>query len=155
MKKMLLTFGTRAFSQRLAKQFGQQFELLMATSEEVPSFLASKYLPIPTGLNPVFSHELLKLCLDHHIQYLLPLGLSEIQSLSATKVLFEEYGIEVLCPASDELSDLFVIENPNSSVVTDVYLAGQSLTSDHTLTKNISGLFSFADDEEEIALCTI
>jgi len=155
MKKMLLTFGTRAFSQRLANQFEHDFELLMATSEEVPRFLTSKFLPIPTGANPTFSHELLKFCLDHQIQYVLPLGLEEIKALSATKLLFEEYGIAVLCPELDQLTDILIMENPSNNVQADVYLAGKSLTSNNSLIVNISGLFATSDDEGELALCTI
>ena len=59
-----------------------KFEILFSTSEEVPSFLASNYLKIPTGVNPTYAHEILKLSLDRQVDHVLPLGISEIQTIS-------------------------------------------------------------------------
>lgn len=155
MQKLLITFGTRPLAQRLYKILAPHFQIIFATSEEVPTFLAANYQKIPTGVNPTFAHEALKLCLDNQIDCILPLGLSEIQSLSSANVLFEEYGIHILAPNQENLNELFVLENPSSSVDLILCQDGKSLISDKDLGIKISGLFALADEGEDLALCTI
>ncbi len=133
----------------------QQLEVLFATSEEVPSFLEANFKKIPTAANPTFTHELLKLCLDKEVNYLLPLGLNEINILAESKVLFEEYGIQLLAPDKDTLAELFVLENPPSAVELVLVHEGKSLNSDRQLDMEVSGLFTVSDEGDDIALCTI
>jgi len=155
MQKLLITFGTRPLAQRIAKLIQSQYDVKFASSEEVPSFLAANYSKIPTGINPTFAHELLKLCLDKQIDYLLPLGLSEVQSLSETKLLFEEYGIHVLSPDKSDLEDIFVLENPASTIELLICEKGKSIHSDKTLEFEVSGLLTVSDDGNDVALCTV
>ncbi|WP_409149998.1 hypothetical protein [Sphingobacterium sp. BS-2] len=155
MQKLIITFGTRPLAQRLSKMLNQQLEVLFATSEEVPSFLEANFKKIPTAANPTFAHELLKLCLDKEVNYLLPLGLNEINFLAESKVLFEEYGIQLLAPDKDTLAELFVLENPPSAVELVLVHEGKSLNSDRQLDMEVSGLFTVSDEGDDIALCTI
>ena len=99
MSTILLTYGTRPIAQRIAKLLSAQHKLILATNEEVPSVLANTYKSIPNPANPVFAHEMLKLCLDQGIDILLPLGEAEIEILSGSTILFEEYGISVVFPS--------------------------------------------------------
>jgi len=76
MKKILITFGTRPLAMRIAKRLGADFEILYASSEDIPELLlaSGKYAKIPKGLLPTFAHEILKLSLDQQVDYVLPLG---------------------------------------------------------------------------------
>jgi len=131
------------------------FQIQFATAEEVPSFLAANYNKIPTGINPTYAHELLKLCLDKEIDFILPLGLSEIQTLAEAQVLFEEYGVEVLSPDKEFLEEIFVLENPSSGVELSVLFNGKSLNNKSDVDQVISGLFTISDEGDDLALCTI
>ncbi|MBV2226219.1 MULTISPECIES: hypothetical protein [Sphingobacterium] len=155
MQKLLITFGTRPLAQRLSKMLNNQFEVIFATSEEVPSFLEANFKKIPTAANPTYAHELLKLCLDKEVNYLLPLGLNEINVLAESKILFEEYGIQLLSPSKEALTELYVLENPPSVVELLLVLDGKSLISDRQLESEVSGLFTISDDGDDLALCTI
>ena len=155
MQKLLITFGTRPLAQRISKMLQDKFEILFSTSEEVPSFLASNYLKIPTGVNPTYAHEILKLSLDRQVDHVLPLGLSEIQTISEAKILFEEYGIQLLCPDRETLEEVFVLENPNSSVELSLFFNGISLNNTKDFYGGISGLYAVSDEGDDVALCTI
>jgi len=155
MQKLLITFGTRPLAQRLSKMLNNTFQIQFATAEEVPSFLAANYNKIPTGINPTYAHELLKLCLDKEIDFILPLGLSEIQTLAEAQVLFEEYGVEVLSPDKEFLEEIFVLENPSSGVELSVLFNGKSLNNKSDVDQVISGLFTISDEGDDLALCTI
>ena len=155
MQKLLITYGTRPLAQRLSKILLPEFEVFLATSEEIPSFLSSNFPKIPTGANPTFAHEMLKLSLDKQIDFLLPLGLPEIQSLANSKILFEEYGIEVLSPNTEVLETLFVLENPASSVPMSLLWNGKSLNGTANYSDSLSGLYAISDEGDEVALCTV
>src|SRR5690606_18775062 len=103
MKKILITYATRPLGLRVSKLLTELFVVDKATSDEIPSVLQQTYSAIPRGANPVYAHELLKLALDKSCQYVLPLGKDEIYALAETSVLFEEYGIRILCPSKELL----------------------------------------------------
>lgn len=155
MQNLLITFGTRPLAQRLSKMLNTNFNILFASSEEVPSFLASNYHKIPTGVNPTFAHEVLKLAMDQQIDFILPLGLSEMQALTEAKILFEEYGIQLLTPDQERLLEIFVLENPSSSVELVLSHHGKNLLNSKDLPTQESGLFALSDDGLDIALCSI
>lgn len=155
MQKLLITYGTRPLAQRLAKQWKDKFELHYATSEEVPSFLQATYPQIPTGVNPTFAHELLKLCLDQQIDFVLPLGESEINALAEAKQLFEEYDITAIVPAMDNLPLYFILDNPSSELMPHLYVKGKSLDGAADLKLPATGLLLVSDNQEELALITV
>jgi len=155
MKKILITYGTRPLAQRIAKSLVDKFEVKFATSESVPSVLMQQYYAIPNAANPTFSHELLKLCLDNQIDYLLPLGFKELESLSEAKLLFEEYDIWLIGPDTEELKHTFVLSNPNKDLEVMVIDRGVNLIDGKAVELDGSGLIVFSDEGEEYALCTI
>ncbi|MFD2600331.1 hypothetical protein ACFSQ3_15360 [Sphingobacterium corticis] len=125
MAKLLLTYGTRPITQRIANLLTDKHEVVLATYEEIPSVLVKKFKSIPNAANPVFAHEMLKLCLDQGVDYLLPLGLSEIETLKASTLLFEEYGIQILIPSLKE-NQAFTNQIPSNTPI-DILKDGQSL----------------------------
>ena len=99
MSTILLTYGTRPIAQRIAKALSPHHSIILASNEEIPSVLSNTYKSIPNPANPVFAHEVLKLCLDQHIDLVIPLGAAEIEVLGASIILLKEYGISVIIPS--------------------------------------------------------
>jgi hypothetical protein len=157
-KRILITFGTRGLGQRIAKLLENEFEILFASSEEIPSLLLSsgKYFKLPAGLMPTYAHEVLKISLDHQIDFVLPLGGFEFEPLAAAKILFEEYGIKVIVPAQDVLQDYFIIENPPKELSLELLVNGKSLIGDFkTAHTDLDGLFVVSDSGDDFALCAV
>lgn len=155
MDTILITYGTRPFAQRLAKQLSSTFNCHFASSEPFPDILLkSNYRKIPTGPNPTFAHELLKLALDEGYQYILPLGKMELQPLHEARILLEEYGIFVLLP--EELDNCPLIENPPSALDVRIVKQGLDLLSGEQLTPiYFSGATLLSDAGDEPALCIV
>ncbi|MGO1596192.1 MAG: hypothetical protein ACTHZ1_02925 [Sphingobacterium sp.] len=155
MQKLLITSGTSSLAQRVGNILQERFKLFFATSETVPQFLENRFRKIPKGPDPTFAHELLTFCLDHQINLLLPLELSEIQSLSEAKKLFEEYGIQVLCPDREELEELLVLQRPPSGTDLCLVADGVSLIGEPSDAVGTDGLFAVADSGDDAALCVV
>lgn len=157
-KKILITFGTRGLGQRIAKLLGDEFEIFFASSEEIPTPLldCGKYFKLPAGLMPTYAHEVLKISLDHQINYVLPLGGYEFEPLAVAKILFEEYDIKVIVPAQDVLQDYYVIENPPKELSLNLLVDGKSLIDDFTTEHpGLDGLFVVSDSGDDFALCAV
>lgn len=63
---------------------------------------------IPLHTSNSFSHQFLNYCLNHQIKIVFPLRAEEINALTESKILFEEFGIELMIP---DLEILNVIQN--------------------------------------------
>lgn len=155
MQKLLITFGTRPLAIRLSKLMQRKYEVILSTSEEVPSVLQDKYLHIPTGTNPTFSHEVLKLALDHNVPFILPLGVAEVQSISESIQLFEEYGIRVICPSKNELLETEVLFDPIKELALSVVLDHIDLISGQSVAYAVNGLGVVSDSGEEFVLAVL
>ena len=155
MQKLLITFGTRPLAIRLSKLMQAKYEVLHSTSEEVPSVLKDKYLNIPTGTNPIFSHEVLKLALDLDVQMILPLGATEVQAISESIQLFEEYGIRIICPAKNELLAIDVLFEPTKELPLSVVLDRVDLISGQPVGSIVNGLGVISDSGEDFVLAVL
>lgn len=157
MKKILITFGTRPLAMRIAKRLGSDFEVIYASSEDIPELLlkSGNYAKIPKGLLPTFAHEVLKLSLDRQVNYVLPLGGFELEPLSEAKVLFEEYQISVLVPDKDLLETIPVMENPPADLPYKLLVNGRSLLDSTILERSLDGLFVTSDSGEDLALICV
>ncbi|RKO70229.1 hypothetical protein D7322_17090 [Sphingobacterium puteale] len=157
MKKILITFGTRPLAMRIAKKLAGKFEVLYASSEEIPELLlkSGNYESIPKGLLPTFAHELLKLSLDQQVDYVLPLGVFELEPLAEAKVLFEEYQIAVLVPDKDMLGTFPIIENPPAELPYVLLSKGNNLLEDDVAENTLDGLLVRSDSEEDFALVCV
>jgi len=142
---------------RIAKKLGADFEILYASSEEIPELLlkSGNYAPIPKGLLPTFAHEVLKLSLDQQIDYVLPLGGFELEALSEAKVLFEEYQISVLVPDKDLLDTIPIMENPPADLSYILLSKSKNLFDSATYEKSLDGLFVASDSGEDLALICV
>lgn len=155
MDKILVTYGTRPFAQRLGKLLSTRYTCHYASSEAFPEvLLKGNYRKIPAGPNPVFAHELLKLALDEGYRWILPLGRLELQPLQETRILFEEYGITILLPESLEYHML--IENPPADLDIKILDKGLDILSDmRVLPEAVTGAVVLSDAGEEPALCLV
>lgn len=95
---ILVTEGTSASTQRLAKQLLALWSVHFASADSVPQVLlrTHKYHQLPAITSDVFIHELLKLSLDLEVGYILPLHPDEKRVLHHSIQLFKEYGVEIL-----------------------------------------------------------
>lgn len=152
MKKLLQTCATRSFSMRVAHQLSGKFELVLATSDEVPALLGNRYHKIPKGVNPTYAHEMLKMALDLQCSYILPMGLDEVQTLSASLLLFEEYGIQVLCPSMAALPDLSILENPVAELPLSLVMDGYDVLGIGSNVSAFNGLGLISDSGDSFIL---
>lgn len=155
MEKLLLTYATRPFSMRVAQLLTERFELALATSDEIPVLFQERYYKIPKGLNPTYAHEVLKIALDLNCKYVLPLGLDEIRTLSESLILFEEYGIMVLCPPMTDLKELDVIANPAKDIPLSLLIDNQDLFSGERTEWGFDGLGVISDSGESFMLTVV
>lgn len=112
MNKVLITGGFSALAQRVAKTLENE-KVIFADSNAMPTLFKNKFVQIPDVQKVSFVHELLTLCLDLSIDYLIPLRNKEIIALVTSKLLFEEYGITLCLPDKNELNNLDIVIDPN------------------------------------------
>ena len=73
-----------------------QLTVADAGENAVGRYLVNDFVQIPKADDPNFTGALLKICIEKHIQIILPLVTKELFPLSQHKILFEEKGIKVL-----------------------------------------------------------
>lgn len=152
MKRLLITSATHSLGLRVSKLLADKYELIEATSEDIPVFMQDKYLKIQKGVNPTFAHEMLKLALDKGYNYILPLQLAEIESLSESLILFEEYGIQVICPTKPQLEELEILPNPAKELPLSILLDKIDLLQAKEVDVAINGLGVLSDSELDFFL---
>jgi carbamoylphosphate synthase large subunit len=74
-----------------------------ANENAVGRYLTNDFVQIPKADDPDFTKEILKLCLDKHIQAVLPLVTKELFPLSENKIQFEEKGIRILISSEEAI----------------------------------------------------
>lgn len=152
----MITYGTRPLAQRLGRLLDAPERIGYGSCEAIPQFMmgTGKYLTIPHGSSPAYLHEVLKSCLDHQFDVLVPLGKVEVGPLAAGKQLFAEYGIRVLIPDISVLDELSVLENPGAGIAIDLLSDGVSLLGEgRTESPELSGVFAFEPDVPDSKLC--
>ena len=160
LSKVLITQGTRPFAQRVAKQLlPPEANVLFGSADEVPAVLLNtgNYLRITHPKMPAFAHEMLKICLDHVVDVLIPLGRDELFPLAEARQLFAEYGIAIWLPDVVDLAELTIIENPPRQLPLLLLRDGVPVadTIDAQQYGSLSGIFSVSDEGGELALCCI
>ena len=79
--------------------------VILADYGDMPSFPSQTYRFISLGdLNKeVIAHNLLTICLDESVDAILPLHQFEANEIVKSNVLFEEFNIEIILPAIDQV----------------------------------------------------
>lgn len=105
--KILITGGKSATTLKLLKAFTGH-EIVLADYGEIPSFPSSNYTFITLGeVNDAIAHNILNICLDYGIEMVLPLHEFEINHIAESKVLFQEFNIQVLLPEQTDILKYF------------------------------------------------
>jgi hypothetical protein len=156
----LITAASDSAAFRLARLFSEKV-IFLGSIEEIPNFGDTKFIKIPSAKSPSFSHELLKICLDNHVNEVYPLVFDEIVELSASRVLFEEFNIKIIIPSinyinlellnySFSLTNLIVLIN-------GVIVAGEIPPNNCLPFQEENGVFQweFIDKEVKFSLFTV
>jgi hypothetical protein len=104
--KILITGGNNAKALKLMKAFPSHF-VLLADYGDVPGIITEKYAFSSLGLlnKDSIAHILLNFCITEAIDCIIPLHDYEIEPLAKSAVLFGEYGIQVLLPDADIITN--------------------------------------------------
>jgi|GEM_PF-1174706 len=161
MSNVLITGATDALSQRIVRNLQQGYVIYFADAQPIPEVMlkSGKYFQIQQAMLPAFAHELLSLALDKEIELIIPLREKEIAVLSSCKILFEEYGINLVVPSALELAELSFIVNPPASLTPSVWLNGNCLSTNNVhpvaVIENRSGVCVIADSDEDFLFCCL
>jgi len=105
--KILITGGKSAAALKLLKAFAGH-EIVLADYGDIPSFPSANYSFITLGeVNDAIAHNILNICLDYGIEMVLPLHEFEINHIAKSKVLFQEFNIQVLLPEQTDILKYF------------------------------------------------
>jgi dTDP-4-dehydrorhamnose reductase len=98
--RILITGGKSAMAFKLLKEFKED-EVIMADYGEMPQFPSKEYQFISLGIQnqDTIAHTLLTSCLDNAVNAILPVNDFEIEAVVKSRILFEEFDIQVLTPA--------------------------------------------------------
>lgn len=129
-------------------------EVIFADHLDLPQaiFKETRFINIPGGNSASYAHQLLKICLDNQIEFILPLRLVELRPLSEAKILFEEYGIKVVVPDTQALGQVPVSGKAGSDfiVLSDgMILGGKFMELLHF--PSDTGIFSFETEDPSAA----
>lgn len=92
---VLITSAAEAAAYRLERILGKS-DIIFADQQPLPSLPGKIFIQIPDPSFSSFTHEILKICLDLHVNEIYPLKESEFCELSIASQLFGEYGIKIM-----------------------------------------------------------
>jgi hypothetical protein len=95
---VLITAAADSEAFRLARILNKE-EICFASDIDMPVIHGKRFLKIPAANSPSFTHEVLKICLDHNIKEIYPLLKDEIIELSESRQLFIEFDIKLVIPS--------------------------------------------------------
>ncbi|WP_395805190.1 hypothetical protein [Daejeonella sp.] len=157
---VLITAASDSAAFRLARLFSEKI-LYFGSIEEIPNFGDTKFIKIPSAKSPSFAHELLKICLDNHINEVYPLVFDEIVELSASRVLFDEFNIKIIIPSINYIN-LELLKYPHILVnllvlINGVIVAGEIPPNNCLPFQEENGVFQweFIDKEVKFSLFTV
>jgi hypothetical protein len=97
---ILITAASFSIAYKLERSLNES-EVYFAEQIEMPAIPGKKFIRIPEVSSPVFTSEILKICLDYQIVKIFPLKEAEIKELSKADQLFKEYGINIIIPSNE------------------------------------------------------
>ena len=102
--KILITGGKSAQALKLLNTF-QDDQIILADYGEVPNFPSARYQFISLGErnDEVVAHNLLTISLDQAVDAILPLYDFEVKEVIKSKVLFEEFHVEIMEPEQQQI----------------------------------------------------
>ena len=147
--KILITGANNAKALKLMKAFPSHF-VLLADYGDVPRIITEKYAFSSLGAlnNDSIAHILLNFCITEAIDCIIPLQDYEVEPLAKSAVLFGEYGIQVLLPDADVITN-YIGEEKASYQNFAVFIHGDCIfSSEHNwgakkLPSTFNGVFGY------------
>jgi hypothetical protein len=158
--KILITGGNNAKALKLMKAFPSHF-VLLADYGDVPGIITENYAFSSLGIlnKDSIAHILLNFCITETIDCIIPLHHYELEPLAKSAVLFSEYGIQVLLPNADVISD-YLTEEKLTYQNFVVFIHGDRIFSTEegsipaNLSPKLNGVFGY-NDVDDLKLFTI
>jgi len=156
--KTLITGGKSAQALKLLKAFSGD-QVILGDYGDMPSFVSSQYQLMDLGPrnDDTIAHNLLNACLDQEADRLLPIYSFELEAVSKSAVLFEEFNIHVLLPDTATFPVYFDApagDKKNWAVFDKGQLVYSTLLDTELLKggeeKNLNGAFYITEDENGI-----
>lgn len=96
--KFLITEALTASAGKLRKKIEEEGNEVILASSNLPEFMSQNplYTTIPHISDTSFAHKVLTLCVDAGIERIIPVQHLEANLLKEARVLFQEYGIEIM-----------------------------------------------------------
>ena len=157
--KILITGGNNARALKLLKAFPTHF-VLLADYGEVPAIHTEKYAFTTLGIlnKDSIAHILLNFCITEGIDSIVPLHSFEVEPLAKSAVLFGEYGIQILLPDAENLSN-YQSEEKESFQNFAVFVGGECIFSSNdeifTVQPELNGVFGYNIGDDLLKLYTI
>jgi len=129
-------------------------EVYFADQSSLPSIPGKKFLKIPAASSNSFTHEVLKICLDHHINEIYPLKRDEMTELSSSRQLFEEFGINLIVPSEKWTENKLNVSSSRSSdmiILVNGRIRAGKLPAGFSLPENEEfGVFEWVMEDKEV-----
>lgn len=97
--KILITGGKSIQALKVLNSFIND-QVILADYGDAPQFPSAKYHFISLGErnDDIIAHNLLTVCLDEHVEALMPLYDFETEQVAKSSILFQEFNIDILLP---------------------------------------------------------
>jgi hypothetical protein len=159
--KILITAGTTATALKLRSAFEGEV-IIFGDYGEVPNISSSLYTLVSMGSwnAEVLAHNLLTKCLDYGVDAVLPLYELEIEAISKSLVLFEEFGLKVFLPEPGQLSGLTRSATGNHWMIFDngvllhTSFANEKMTNEAEL-QHLTGAYFYEADSGKFSLLSV
>lgn len=158
--KILITGANNAKALKLLKAFPNHF-ILFADYGDVAGIVTENYAFTTLGLlnKESIAHILLNFCITEAIDSIIPLHSFEVEPIAKSKVLFSEYGIDVLTPPADLIPQYISIENGTYQNFA-VFVKGECIFATGAeifvkQNKEINGVFGYKSADDDLKLFTI
>lgn len=153
--KILITGGNNSKALKLLKAFPDHF-ILLADYGDVPMMVTENYALKTLG--PInkdsTAHILLEFCITEAIDSIIPINDFEIEAISKSSVLFNEYGIQVLLPNTEHI-DEYLSKTIESTQNWAVFINGVNIFSTSSAfpknqTEKLNGIYYFDDHDYKL-----
>jgi hypothetical protein len=143
---VLITAAADSAAFRLARILNKK-DICFASEMDMPVMYGKRFLKLPSADSPSFTHEVLKICLDNQITEIYPLMMNEIKELSASRQLFEEFGIILVIPSikwiETRLNDLPLASSNIFVMINGKICSGESPINDILPGDEQNGIFQW------------
>lgn len=151
----LITAASDSAAYRIARLLSNK-SIYFGSEIPLPSFNNLKFLQIPSAELSSYAHELLKICLDKNINEIFPLREMEVLELASAKILFKEFGINILIP-DIKFINLKLLKYRNNLLNLSIFSDGKLIAGDAFHDQNLAeelrnGIYSWGIENTEMKI---